>query len=71
MHPNLTDNAQLFESQMLTYDELAKRIRFPRRTLERYVSMDRIPHIRLGRSVRFYWPTIVEWLSKQKGARRR
>lgn len=62
--------AQLFETQILTYDELSKRLRIPRRTIERYVSKDQIPHNRIGRSVRFYWPAIVEWLSK-KGTKRR
>lgn len=61
----------LFANQIITYDELAARIRVPRRTLERYVSKKEIPHNKIGRHVRFYWPAIVEWLQHTGGAKRR
>lgn len=56
---------QLFDNSVLTYPEVMQRLRIPRRTLERLVSKDQIPHRRFGRNVRFYWPELVEWL---KGA---
>lgn len=62
--------AQIFDSQIITYDELSKRLQIPRRTLMRYVSQGRIPCLRIGRHTRFYWPAVVEGFLKRKGIKR-
>ena len=59
---------QLFDNEALTYDEVAERLRLSRRSLERLVAANKIPHRKLGRAVRFYWPQIVDWLARKKGA---
>lgn len=53
---------------VLTYDELAPLLHMNRRSLERLVARNKIPHKKVGRRVLFYWPRIVEWL--QHGDRR-
>lgn len=55
---------------VLSYDELAERIKIPRRTLERLVSNGGIPHRKVGRAVRFYWPAIEDWLRGDAKARK-
>ena len=61
----------LFENPVLSYEQLAKVLNIPLRTLERMVSNDEIPHRKVKTFVRFYWPAIEEWLrgSKPKGKR--
>jgi excisionase family DNA binding protein len=54
---------------VLTYLDLMARLHVPKRTLERLVSKSQIPHIKLGRHVRFYWPEIEAWLRNQKRSR--
>ncbi len=65
MQEQLVDN----RIDILTYDELSVRLKTPRRTLQRYVALGKIPHNKIGKRVLFYWPAIVLWLQKQ-GARR-
>ncbi len=57
--------------EILTYDELAVRLKTPRRTLERYVAKGEIPCNRIGKRVLFYWPAIVLWLQKTNGAKKK
>jgi excisionase family DNA binding protein len=55
--------------EILSYEDVSHRLKLPRRTLERLVSKDEIPHKRIGRTVRFYWPDIMAWFHGQ-GANR-
>ena len=64
-------NSHMLFDKALTYRDMTARLQIPQRTLERLVSKGEIPHKRLGRHVRFFWPDIVDWLRNQKGARRR
>lgn len=59
-----------FFDNVLTYQDLTQKLKLSKRALERLVSKSEIPHKRIGRQVRFYWPDIVKWLS-QNGARQR
>lgn len=63
-------SAKLFDN-VLTYEDLQTALKIPRRTLERMVSRGEIPHRKVRRFVRFYWPDIVAWLQNQKGAKTR
>ena len=65
------EGVALFEILVLTYPDLVARLQTPKRTLERLVSKNQIPHKRLGKQVRFYWPDIVDWLRNQNGAKRK
>src|SRR5438045_511825 len=67
-HPS---SFSLFDNLVLTYEDMVDRLRIPKRSLERMVASAQIPHRKVGRHVRFYWPAIVDWLQNDKGARRR
>lgn len=58
------------ENAVLDYGEMATRLKCSRRMLERLVSKKQIPHKKVGRHVRFYWPEIEAWLSNDKGPKR-
>ncbi len=62
-------DASLFENCM-TYEDVMPRLKMSKRTLERLVSKGEIPHKRIGRYVRFYWPAIEKWLLND-GAKKR
>jgi excisionase family DNA binding protein len=60
----MADNGA-FENQLLTVSEIASALKVPvswvyERT--RRSGGDRIPHIKLGKYVRFRWPTVQKWL---------
>lgn len=57
--------------EVLMYADLVARLQLGKRTIERMVSKDEIPHKKIGKFVRFYWPEIEDWLRNQKGAKRR
>lgn len=51
----------------LTYDELAAIIKISRRTLERYVALEKIPHHRIENYfVRFNRAEVEAWLLKRR-----
>jgi len=61
--------------EVLTSDELAKRLRVPSTWIRQQVrsrAIDPIPHFKLGRYVRFSWgsPELTEWLRRRQSGRR-
>ena len=61
---------QLTQFEMLTGPELAQRWRVTPGWVRKHsgsAAEDRIPHIRLGRYVRFAWgsPELAQWLEKR------
>ena len=51
--------------RLLTYDQLAITLQVNPGTLRNWVSQQYIPHIKLGRAVRFDPHTIEKWLQKR------
>lgn len=54
-----------FENELLTVSEIASALKVPvswvyERT--RRAGAERIPHIKLGKYIRFRWPAVCEWL---------
>ena len=48
--------------RLLTSEELAERLSVPAKWPLEQARAGNIPHLRLGRYVRFSWPAIEEWL---------
>lgn len=58
-------NNSKFENELLTVSEIASALKVPvswvyERT--RRAGSGRIPHIKLGKYLRFRWPAVREWL---------
>jgi excisionase family DNA binding protein len=63
------DAKRLFENKtlLLTYQEIAERLRIPVSTLQKWVMAgDSIPFYKLGRSVRFEAEEVAKWLASRK-----
>jgi len=53
------------ENDLLTYEELGKKLGLCKATLQRRVNQGKLPHIKLGHQVvRFHYPTVLAYLSK-------
>jgi excisionase family DNA binding protein len=52
--------------RLLTAAEIAERLNVPESWVRQEARADRMPHIRLGRYVRFDWPAVVVWLEEQR-----
>jgi excisionase family DNA binding protein len=52
--------------RLLTAAEIAERLSVPESWVRQEARADRIPHVRLGRYVRFDWPAVVAWLEEQR-----
>jgi excisionase family DNA binding protein len=52
------------EAQLLTKGELARRLRVSARTVDNWMRSRRIPFIKAGKTVRFYWADVFEKLQK-------
>lgn len=50
---------------LLTYDQLADRLQVSPGTLRNWVSQQFIPHVKLGRAVRFEINDIQAWINKR------
>lgn len=62
------------ERELLTYEEVAAQLRLSEATLRKWVSESRIPHVKLGRSVRFEKTELARWIdsvSKKEHGKRR
>lgn len=53
-------------SRLLTAPDVAARLGVPASWVSKAARADRIPHVRVGRYRRFYWPEIEAWLAKQR-----
>jgi excisionase family DNA binding protein len=56
--------------RLLTAEELAERLNVPSRWALEHARAGTIPHVRLGRYVRFDWGDVVEWLESCKAGGR-
>ena len=50
----------------MTAEEVAERLSVPVSWLRAETRAGRMPHLRLGRYVRYDWPAVVEWLAEQR-----
>jgi len=55
-----------WKENLLNIDELSAKLGISRWTAYRYVTDQKIPVIRLGRHLRFHWPTVERWLLREK-----
>ena len=53
------------QDRLLTYDQLARALQISPGTLRNWVSQDYIPHVKLGRCVRFNSDDINNWLKQR------
>lgn len=53
---------------LIDYREAAKRLKLCRRSVELLVKRGKIPHIKIGRSVRFDWNSVLNALNHQTTA---
>ena len=61
--------ADFDHNELLTPDELADRLKVPPSWVyekTRTRSRDRLPAIKLGRYLRFYWPDVVNWVEQHR-----
>lgn len=61
-----SDNILLFEN-LMTAKEVGLKLGVHHKTVYEWAKLNRIPHVRLGRSIRFRPQELAEWLRK-KGA---
>ncbi len=59
---NESDDAQANDG-LLTKEELAKRLRVSERTVDEHMRRGRICFLKLGKTVRFRWPDVLEKLN--------
>ena len=63
---NISANPPPQTIEIITQDELCKRLMISKPTVIRWVKKKKIPSLRIGRSVRFNWQTVIEALESQK-----
>ena len=61
---NLTDLERAFES-LLTKKQLAQRVALSPSFINRLMSEEGLPHLKIGRAVRFQVREVVAWLQKR------
>lgn len=52
------------EDRLLTAAEVAERLSVSREWVYQEARAGRVPHVRLGRSIRFRWPDVQAWLEQ-------
>jgi excisionase family DNA binding protein len=57
------------KDRLLTAEELAQYLNVTKHCIYRLVEQNRIPHLRVGRAVRFNVQEVTEYLKKRSGAR--
>jgi excisionase family DNA binding protein len=63
---NISANPPPGAVEIITQDELCKRLMISKPTIIRWAKKKKIPLIRIGRSVRFNWQKVIEALESQK-----
>jgi len=58
----LIENSKADSDRLLTYSEVAHRMNVSVHTVRGWVYQRRIPHLKAGRSVRFVWAHVLQWL---------
>ncbi len=54
-------------NELITKDELARRLKVTTRTINEWMNHLRLPHIKAGRAVRFNWTSVVNHLERHYG----
>ena len=52
--------------RLLDAKEVAARLNVPVSWVREQTRLDAIPHVRLGRYVRFEWPEVEAWIERQR-----
>jgi len=63
--------ARALSEPLMTVEDLAAFLRLRRSTLYELVRAGRVPHVRLGRHIRFERSEIARWLTEQHKKERR
>jgi excisionase family DNA binding protein len=63
---NISANPPPQTVEIITQDELCKRLMISKPTVIRWVKKKKVPSIRIGRSVRFNWQAVIEALESQQ-----
>jgi excisionase family DNA binding protein len=63
---NISANPPPRAVEIITQDELCKRLMISKPTIIRWAKKKKIPLIRIGRSVRFNWQSVIDALESQK-----
>ncbi len=71
MMPNAEETTPISRCEIIDSAELARRLNVPETWIREYTrcrTQDTIPHIRLGRYVRFAWgsPDLDQWLQQRR-----
>ena len=54
------------EDYLLTKTDLADRLRVKPRTIDNWMAEGRLPFLKLGKTVRFFWPTVMDSLRQHQ-----
>ena len=57
----------LHETELITKNELANRLKVSTRTISQWMSLRRLPHLKIGKSVRYDWRAVVSHLERHFG----
>jgi len=52
--------------KLLTAEDLSKKLKISKATIYRWTHEQYIPHVKMGRAVRFNEKAVAEWLKKQE-----
>lgn len=63
---NISANPPPGTFEIITQDELSKRLMISKPTLIRWVKKKKIPVIKIGKSVRFNWQSVIEALESRE-----
>jgi len=63
---NISANPPPGAVEIITQDELCKRLMISKPTIIRWAKKKKIPLIRIGRSVRFNWQSVIEALESKE-----
>ncbi|WP_341228455.1 helix-turn-helix domain-containing protein [uncultured Arcticibacterium sp.] len=54
------------ERSIMSIDEASEYLQIPKNTLYRYTSQRKVPHKKIGRSLKFKREELVDWLAENK-----
>ena len=52
--------------ELLTPEEVAKLLKVPRGTIYKWVHQRKIPHLKVGKHLRFVKAEVLEWVEEQR-----
>lgn len=56
----VTEAQEKSQDEIITVRELALRVKSHPQTIYSWVAQGRLPHLRIGNSIRFRWPAVLE-----------